>query len=134
MTASAICIFREAISEESLRIRQDRSVGAFSGKKSKKTHRQHYSRSDRVKEIEKLPPAYPENRHQGNRRKEVMDFVKSGVRFAELEMFGKVDSERIFYNRAVREVRQKHLPDARICIVTRKGKVIAENLNWRDKA
>ncbi len=87
-----------------------------------------------MKEIDKLPPAYPENPHQEKRRREVMEFVSSGVRFAELEMFSKVDSERIFYNRAVREVKMKHLPDARVNIVTRRGKVIAENLNWREKA
>ena len=86
-----------------------------------------------MKEIDKLPPAYPENPYQEKRRKEVMDFISSGVRFAELEMFGKVDSERIFYNRAVREVKQKYLPDARVNIVTRKGKVIAENLLWEKK-
>lgn len=84
-----------------------------------------------MKPIDKLPSVYPENPHQEKRRIEVMEFIKSGEHLAELQRFGKTaESDRQFYLKAVRELRHKKLTDARIAIVTRQGRVIAENLRW----
>lgn len=81
----------------------------------------------KVKPIEELPSVYPENPDQEKRCFEIMDFVESGERLAELERYAKTaESDRAFYLKAVRKMKLSQ----QIKIVTRKGKVIAENLRW----
>lgn len=90
-----------------------------------------------MKIVESIPSNIRVNDYQELRQEEILEFMKSKSRYAELQTFGKSPAlEREHYQKAVREVIGRvngNCPAPRIAIFVRSGKVYAQWMEYKCK-